>query len=274
MKTLLPLLLLLACAPKTPEPRGLSVPPPAADAEQADAPMMSAYLATGPDRLVIHVADTAVEADKTGWSGDQDMVGDIQFKTLDDGIGIFSRLELFIAPDLEQYSYGLQGSADHVWIRINSGERELVLTLHPLDITPAPIVSTEPEPDPGPPLDLEYWYVSVETLLKYLEKEAGVWVYFEPELDLPTVALSVVGKGMAWRNVAGLMNSSLSEQGYALKIDGWSLMLHQSESAPETWADPPWADEADGRPPAPGNEIPAPEEDEEGAEEETEGEPG
>jgi hypothetical protein len=272
MKTLLPLLL-LACAPKAPEPRGLSLQPPA-DGDQGDAPMMSAYTSPAPDRLVVHVADTALQAEKTGWTGSQDLVTDLQIKTLDDGIGLFSRVELFMAPELEQYSYGLLGSSENVWIRINSGERELVLTLHPLDLVPAPIVSTEPEPDPGPPLDLEYWYVSVETLLEYLETEAGIWVYFEPELTMPTVALSVVGKNMAWRDVAGLMNSSLSEHGYALKIDGWSLMLHQSESAPETWADPPWADEADGRPGAPGSEEPAPEEGEEGAEEETEGEPG
>jgi hypothetical protein len=272
MKILLPILL-LACTPKTPEVRGLSLHAPSADAESTGAPMMSAYTTSEPPRLVVHVADTAFDGAQTGWSGDRDLVTDIQYKNLDDGIGLFSRIEIFMAPDLEQYSYGLPGSADNVWVRINSGDRELVLTLHPLDMTPSPNLAYGPAPDPGPPLDLEYWYVSVETLLKYLEEEAGVWVYYEPEIETPSVALSVVGKGLKWRGVAGLIHSSLSEHGFTLEIDGWSVLLHRTESTPEAWTPPPWASENDGRPPAPSTEAAPSEESAEGAQSE-EGEEG
>jgi hypothetical protein len=251
------LLLTMACGPKTPVNRGQSVPQPPPEADSTDAPMMSAYATSAPDRIVVHVADVTFNAEVTGWSGDESLVPDLHIRTLDDGLGVFSRVELEIEPGLQQYAYGLQGSSDHVWVQLRSGERELVLTLHAIE-PETPSAETEPEApeDPGPSLEFEYWYVTAETLLQTLEEEAGVWVYYESGLEPPPIALSVVGKGLHWRGVAALIGTSLAEHGYALDVVDWTLRLRAADPQPESWSGPPWATDDDERPPPPGEVLP------------------
>ena len=249
-------LFLWSCTPKNPAPQGINRPIPPTSAVASGGPMMAAYTADGPNNIVIHVADVALDSEKTGWNGDYNLLQDVQVKTLDDGFGLFSRVELVLSPELEQYRYGLHGSADHVWFELQAGEQQLALTLHIKPLINANSTTPAEQPDPGPPLNLDYSYVTVDTLLQQLEQQAGIWTYFAEGIELPTLILSARGSELGWRDVAGLIQTTLRENGYALQVEGLSLLLQQSDSADNTWVAPPWAQGDDGRPPAPGNEEP------------------
>ena len=229
--------------------------------------MMSAYTADGPNNIVVHVADVALDTEKTGWDGDYALLQDVQIKTLDDGFGLFSRVELVLNPDLEQYRYGLHGSADHVWFELQAGEQQLALTLHIKPLVIATTTEMKEPVDPGPPLNLDYYYVTVDTLLKQLEEQAGIWTYFAEGLELPTLILSARGNDLGWRDVAGLIQTTLRENGYALQVEGQTLLLQEADTTENKWAAPSWAQADDGRPPAPGTEETEPEDIEESIEE-------
>ena len=43
--------------------------------------MMAAYNADGTNNVVVHVADVALDANKTGWNGEYSLLQDVQIKT-------------------------------------------------------------------------------------------------------------------------------------------------------------------------------------------------
>ena len=142
-------------------------------------------------------------------------------------------------PELEQYRYGLHSSPDHVWFELQAGEQDLALTFHIKPLINAESTEVMQSPDPGPSLNLDYSYVTVDTLLKQLEEQAGIWTYFATGLELPTLILSVRGIDLGWRDVAGLIQTTLRENGYTLQIDGLNVLLQQADSTANTWVVPP-----------------------------------